>query len=159
MLNHAVYGRCRVMADREAMRVVFRDLVSGGGDIVDIALAARLRGWGKHSVQAAAALRTEFAVPIRELSPSVPGSRERMTPQKLVPSCVLRFPPFCDSYGERPLPEPSNTLKIFFCSPAPRWLSSARVSDSRSSSRHCASTVRSSAHAPRRNGNWISRAA
>ncbi len=54
------------MADREAMRVVFRDLVSGGGDIVDIALAARRRGWGEHSVQAAAALRTEFAVPIRE---------------------------------------------------------------------------------------------
>ncbi len=33
-----------------------------------------------------------------------------MTPQKLVPSCVLMFPPFCDSYGERPLPEPPNTL-------------------------------------------------
>jgi hypothetical protein len=37
-----------------------------GGDIVDMALAARRRGWGQRPVQAAVALREEFGVRLTE---------------------------------------------------------------------------------------------
>jgi len=48
------------------MRVLFRGIVDAGGDIVDVALAARRQGWGSDSTQAAAALREEFGVSISE---------------------------------------------------------------------------------------------
>ena len=48
------------------MRVLFRRVVAAGGDIVDVALAARQQGWGSGSVQAAAALREEFEISITE---------------------------------------------------------------------------------------------
>ena len=54
------------MVDRQVMRLAFRKIVDDGGDIVDVALAARSYGWGKHSIHAAAALRDEFALPVKE---------------------------------------------------------------------------------------------
>jgi len=48
------------------MRALFRGIVDAGGDIVDVALAARQQGWGSGSTQAAAALREEFGVGITE---------------------------------------------------------------------------------------------
>jgi hypothetical protein len=55
-----------IVADRDELRAVLRAILIDGGDIVDMALAARRRGWGQHSVQAAAALREEFGVSIME---------------------------------------------------------------------------------------------
>lgn len=54
------------MADRDEMRALFRRVLDAGGDIVDVALAARLHGWGSGSTRAAAALREEFGVSITE---------------------------------------------------------------------------------------------
>jgi hypothetical protein len=54
------------VAGRDELRAVFRAILGDGGDIVDMALAARRRDWGQRSVQAAAALREEFGVSLTE---------------------------------------------------------------------------------------------
>ena len=54
------------MADRDELRAVLRAILRDGGDIVDMALAARRRGWGQRGVLAAAALHKEFGVSLTE---------------------------------------------------------------------------------------------